>query len=165
MPNVGSDVGTAACRADLTFAPPVASRQGQRASAATGAGALGPGTSGKRSDDVRLFGGRAGALHARRNRQRWREEPDGMEAKRWSVDIEIDEHDGKTRAVARLHTRDRADLVGVGLARLNPADRDVPEIGDELATARALSELSHRLFDAAAEDIEGMTHEPVRNLR
>jgi hypothetical protein len=87
-----------------------------------------------------------------------------IETKRWSVEIEIDEHDGRTRAVARLHTRDQTHLVGVGLARLNPADRDVPEIGDELAAARALSDLSHKLFDAAADDIEGVTHEPVRNL-
>ena len=80
------------------------------------------------------------------------------EAKRWTVVIDIDEQDGRTRAVARLHTRDTHGLVGVGLARLNPADRDVPEIGDELAAARALSELSHHLLSATAEDIEAITH-------
>jgi hypothetical protein len=80
------------------------------------------------------------------------------EAKRWTVVIDIDEHDGRTRAVARLHTRDTDKLIGVGLARLNPADRDVPEIGDELAAARALSELGHHLLSAAAEDIESVTH-------
>jgi hypothetical protein len=83
------------------------------------------------------------------------------EAKRWTVVIDIDEHDGETRAVARLHTRDTDRLVGVGLARLNPADRDVPEIGDELAAARALSELGHHLLSAAADDIEAMTHAPA----
>ncbi|QYN20311.1 dsRBD fold-containing protein [Amycolatopsis sp. DSM 110486] len=41
-------------------------------------------------------------------------------------------------------------------------DRDVPEIGDELAAARALSELAQRLLEVAAGDIEGVTHEPVR---
>ncbi|MFR9802350.1 DUF1876 domain-containing protein [Pseudonocardia sp. RS010] len=76
------------------------------------------------------------------------------EAKRWTVAIDIDEHDGRTRAVARLHTRDADSVVGVGLARLNPTDRDVPEIGDELAVARALSELGHRLLEIAAEDLE-----------
>jgi len=80
------------------------------------------------------------------------------EAKRWNVVIDIDEHDGGTRAVARLHTRDTDNLVGVGLARRKPADRDVPEIGDELAAARALSELGHHLLSAAAEDIEAITH-------
>lgn len=78
--------------------------------------------------------------------------------KRWDVEIQIDEHERTTRAVARLHNRDATGLVGVGLARLNPSDRNVPEIGDELAVARALSELSHRLLEAAAGDIEQITH-------
>ncbi|MHA6794222.1 DUF1876 domain-containing protein [Pseudonocardia bannensis] len=78
-------------------------------------------------------------------------------ATQWTVSIDIDEHDGRTRAVARLHTRDSDRLVGVGLARLNPDDQDVPTIGDELAVARALSELSHRLLSTAADDIEGVT--------
>jgi Rv2632c-like len=37
----------------------------------------------------------------------------------------------------------------------------VPEIGDELTVARAMSELAHRLLDSAAADIEGITHRPV----
>ena len=74
--------------------------------------------------------------------------------KTWTVRIDIGEHDGRTKAVAHLHTGDTDQLVGVGLARLNPADRDVPEIGDELATARALADLGHRLLDAAIEDVE-----------
>ena len=84
--------------------------------------------------------------------------------KRWHVEIHLDEHDGNTRAMARLHHRDKIGLVGligVGLARLNPAGRDLPEIGDELAVARALSDLGHQLLDAAAGDIEQMTHQPV----
>jgi len=84
-----------------------------------------------------------------------------IETKRWNVVIEIDEHDGRTRAVASLHNRDADRLTGVGLARLNPADRDVPEIGDELAAARALADLSHQLLDTAAADIEQVTHEPA----
>jgi hypothetical protein len=55
------------------------------------------------------------------------------------------------------------ELTGVGLARCNPEDRDVHRIGDELAAAaRALFEPSHRLLEAAAEDIERITHEPAR---
>ena len=79
----------------------------------------------------------------------------------WTVTVDIDEHDGHTRAVARLHTRDTDELVGVGLARLNPADRDVPEIGGEIAVARALSDLSHRLMRTAAEDVEQISGEPA----
>ena len=81
------------------------------------------------------------------------------EVKSWTVTIDIDEHDGHTRAVARLKTRDTDRLVGVGLARLNPADRDVPEIGDEIAAARALGALSRRLLHAAGEDVERVSGE------
>jgi hypothetical protein len=87
------------------------------------------------------------------------------EGKRWTVVIDIDEHEGRTRAVARLHTRDATTIAGVGLARLNPADGDIPEIGDELAAARALSELGHLLLSTAAEDIEAVTHVPARLTR
>jgi len=81
--------------------------------------------------------------------------------KTWTVRIDIGEHEGRTRAVAHLRTRDTDQLVGVGSARLNPTDRDVPEIGDELAAARALSELGHRLLSAAIEDVEQMTGSPA----
>jgi hypothetical protein len=80
--------------------------------------------------------------------------------KHWHVGIQIDEHEGKTRALARLHHREELGLiglVGVGLAQLNPADRDVPEIG----VARALSDLSHQLLDAATGDIKQMAPQPI----
>jgi len=82
----------------------------------------------------------------------------------WTVEIFIDEHDDDrmTHAQARLHTGDRTALRGDGAARRHPADREVPEIGDELAAARALSDLSHRLLEAAADDIEQITHRPAR---
>ena len=83
------------------------------------------------------------------------------EAKQWRVEIFIDEHEERTRARARLHNPDHTNLVGVGLARLNPRDVSVPEIGDELAVARALSDLAHQLLDATAKDIEAMTHHPA----
>ena len=83
------------------------------------------------------------------------------EIKHWTVDIEIDEHEGRTRAVARLEPQEGNRLVGVGQARLSPADRDVPDIGDELAVARALSDLAHTLLEMAAGDIEQITHEPA----
>jgi hypothetical protein len=86
------------------------------------------------------------------------------EAKQWTVTVDIDEHDGRTRATARLRTRDTRSLAAVGTARLNPADRDVPEIGDELATARALSRLAHTLLDVAAADIEELTTTPPTSL-
>ena len=84
-----------------------------------------------------------------------------MREKNWRVDIVIDEHETRTRATARLHNPDEAHLVGIGTARLNPADTNVPEIGDELAASRALSDLAHQLLDAAAGDIEDVTHTPA----
>jgi len=87
-----------------------------------------------------------------------------MQEKSWSVNIVIDEHENQTRATARLRAENRAELEGVGLARLNPIDSDVPEIGDELATARALADLAHQLIEVTAADIEKITKEPP-NLR
>lgn len=88
--------------------------------------------------------------------------------KTWHVDVYLGEREGRTHAEARLHPGGpgtAVTLTGSGDARLNPADRDVPEIGDELAVARALSDLAHRLLHAAAEDIEDITHKPVVHLQ
>lgn len=80
--------------------------------------------------------------------------------KRWRIEVSIDEHENRTRARARLLDVE-PELVGFGMARLNPADRNVPAIGDELAVARALSDLMHKLLDAAARDIQTSTHRPA----
>jgi hypothetical protein len=79
----------------------------------------------------------------------------------WTVGIEIGEHDGHTRAVARLDGKDGDRMIGVGFARLSPADADVPEIGDEIAAARALTDLGRRLLRTATEDVEQATGEPA----
>ena len=78
-------------------------------------------------------------------------------AERWTVSIDVDEFDACTRAHARLHTRDSDKLVGTGEARLNPTDREVPEIGDELAAARALRDLADRLLDTGRADVEQLS--------
>ena len=82
--------------------------------------------------------------------------------KTWHVDVVIGEREGRTHAEARLRPAETVTLTGTGTARLNPSDQDVPEIGDELATARALSDLAHRLLHTAAEDIEAVTQEKAR---
>jgi hypothetical protein len=76
----------------------------------------------------------------------------------WPVEISLHEEDGKTRAEARL-TRDGAGMTGHGLARRNPDDREVIQVGEEIATARALSDLAHQLLSDAAGQIEGITHQ------
>jgi uncharacterized protein DUF1876 len=79
-------------------------------------------------------------------------------ARTWTVEIFIDEHEDqrRTHAQARLRTRDNTTLIGEGVALRNPADFEVPEIGDELAASRALADLSHRLLEAATGDVEQM---------
>jgi hypothetical protein len=81
----------------------------------------------------------------------------------WTVEITISEHEDErlTRADARLHSDARQPLHGKGEARRRPTDREVPEIGDELATARALADLAYQLLDVTAGDIEQFTHKPV----
>jgi hypothetical protein len=82
--------------------------------------------------------------------------------RRWSVDVLVGEDDGRTYAEARLLDDIGNNLLGKGRAALNPADRDIPEIGDEIAVARALTDLGHRLLVTAARDIRAVTREPVQ---
>lgn len=84
-----------------------------------------------------------------------------ISAKRWRVDVYVDEQEGQTYAEARLHSGSEIQLTGVGRARLSPHDTDVPEIGDELATARALNDLGEKLLHAADLDIGQITDEEV----
>jgi hypothetical protein len=79
--------------------------------------------------------------------------------KRWTVDIYLDEHPETrhTHAEARLHTGDPTDVRGVGTSSRNPRDPEVPEIGDELAAARALVDLAGKLRAAAAAEIEAVS--------
>jgi uncharacterized protein DUF1876 len=86
-----------------------------------------------------------------------------LHTRTWTVDITISEHDDERRtwAEAVLHSGARPELRGHGEARRRPNDREVPEIGDELATARALADLAYQLLDATSGDIEQFTHTPV----
>lgn len=79
------------------------------------------------------------------------------------VDVMIEELDERTRAKARLSWAGRK-FVGIGLSRLDPADEPVARIGDELAIARALSDLANQLFALTSNDIQASTHQPVTGL-
>jgi hypothetical protein len=76
----------------------------------------------------------------------------------WPVEISLHEENGKTRAEARL-IKNGGGVSGHGLARRNPDDQEVMQIGEEIAAARALSDLAHQLLSEAAGQIEGITHE------
>ncbi len=77
-----------------------------------------------------------------------------MHTRTWDVRVFISEDGSRTHAEAVLRTDAGTELRQAGTARRNPSDREVAEIGDELAVARALSGLAHDLLEAAAGDIE-----------
>lgn len=62
------------------------------------------------------------------------EEQQMSENKVWQIEIQINEHDYRTRALVRLHNRDETGLVGVGLARSarptrrTPSNRSCPDL-------------------------------------
>ncbi len=82
------------------------------------------------------------------------------ENKVWTLEISIGENADETEAQARLRL-DENELTGWGRARRNPADPRRPRVGEELAVSRALSDLSHQLLDAAANEIEAFAGGPV----
>ncbi|MEU5398746.1 DUF1876 domain-containing protein [Streptomyces sp. NPDC005963] len=77
----------------------------------------------------------------------------------WKVDLVLSEEDGTTRASAKLDTGS-GRLTGRGTARCSPADADIPKIGDELAAARAMRDLSGQLMREADRDLEAMGAAP-----
>jgi hypothetical protein len=79
----------------------------------------------------------------------------------WSVGITFTEDAERTRADAVLELADQR-FHGFGQAKRAPEDPSVPVIGQDLAAARALSDLSHQLLHAAAERIEAFEGHPVK---
>jgi hypothetical protein len=77
-----------------------------------------------------------------------------MHTRTWHLHIDFFEEEATTRAEVVLRTDAGTELRHVGLARRSPGDRDVAEIGDELAACRALSGLVHDLLDATIADLQ-----------
>ena len=77
------------------------------------------------------------------------------------IEISFEEDSVHTEARASVVLRG-ATFTGWGRARRNPSDTNVPMIGEQLATARALSDLAHELVEAAAETISEAEGQPVR---
>jgi hypothetical protein len=75
------------------------------------------------------------------------------ERKTWTAEIVIEETPDQTDAFVTLRTGD-SECTAQGHARRNPHDPSVPRIGEELATARALSELSSKLLEESARILE-----------
>ncbi len=88
-----------------------------------------------------------------------------LHAKDWTVRISVlgDDDDAEARVV--LIADSPRHLTAHGHSRRSSSDSPVPEIGDEVAVARALRRLADRLLDTAAEDIEDRTGEHDVTLR
>jgi Domain of unknown function (DUF1876) len=78
----------------------------------------------------------------------------------WTVEVIFTEDEDRTRADARMNAGGRV-LNGWGRARRNPTDPDVPVVGEELAAARALSDLANELVHEAARAVERFEGHPV----
>ena len=74
-------------------------------------------------------------------------------AKAFRVDVDVIEEGNTTDATARM-VIDGEEIVASGMARRNPDDPAMPEIGDELAVARALLLLARELGHKVDEGIE-----------
>lgn len=85
-----------------------------------------------------------------------------MHTKTWHVEIYLYEDDNRTRAEAVLRTDAGTELRHEGIARRNPSDRDIPEIGDELAACRAVTGLAHDLLEATVTDVTAADPEHER---
>jgi hypothetical protein len=103
---------------------------------------------------VQHFGG--AEIPARREGQ----PPPARHIKTWQVEVSLFESGDDTTAHAVLV----AEVPGIearGSAHRSPGDTAVPEIGDEVAVARALRRLSDRLLGVASEDIAAVEGHPV----
>jgi hypothetical protein len=71
-----------------------------------------------------------------------------------AVLIAVDEDTDRTHATAHLSWRSAA-LVGMGTARMDAGDAHALELRDELAVARALSNLASQMFATSMSEIDG----------
>ena len=83
---------------------------------------------------------------------------DSLEPHRWKLTFETREDDDHCDMVVHLDAGDRS-LSGRGRSRRNPADPKVPQVGEELAAARALHDLANHLVDDAWTVIETFPHD------
>ena len=83
------------------------------------------------------------------------------EANVWTVSITFSEEDDRTRADADLQGA-AVRLSGYGTSRRNPIDPNLPAIGEGIAAARALGDLSHHLLEHATHEIESWEGHPVK---
>jgi hypothetical protein len=77
-----------------------------------------------------------------------------------TVKIDVDRVGEGTTAVARMDWED-GELIGRGRTTLDPEDHFPAEVGENLAIARALSDIAGKLYAATASEIQLVTGERV----
>ncbi|WP_412078693.1 DUF1876 domain-containing protein [Streptomyces xanthophaeus] len=82
----------------------------------------------------------------------------------WKVRLYLFEEDQTTKARLELDTGTNK-LTGHGAARCAPQDQDVPEIGDELAVARAMENLALQLKRTAYGDMQALGTSSLQESR
>lgn len=90
------------------------------------------------------------------------QQPDGgRHVRSWSIAIDLFEHGEDTQAHVVLSSDAPGHLDAHGAAHRRSGDLAVPEIGDEIAVARALRHLADRLLDTASADLTEVEGHPV----
>jgi len=88
-------------------------------------------------------------------------EPTLPHVREWQVRVSIFESGDDTSANVVLLTEAPTHLTARGQSHRGTGDTSVPEIGDEVAVARALRHLADHLLDTAAQDVEAVTGENI----
>ena len=88
-------------------------------------------------------------------------EPTLGHVREWQVRVSIFESGDDTSANVVLLSDAPTHLTARGQSHRGDRDTAVPEIGDEVAVARALRHLADQLLKTAAQDIEAVTGEDV----
>ena len=77
----------------------------------------------------------------------------------WKLSFQFEEDEDHCEMVVHLDADDRS-LSGFGRSRRNPEDPMVPQVGEELAAARALHDLANHLTEDAWRIIEQFPKDP-----
>src|SRR5450631_4231179 len=86
--------------------------------------------------------------------------PTPPHVREWQVRVSIFESGDDTRANVVLLTEAPTHLTAGGQSHRGVGDTSMPEIGDEVAVARALRHRTDQLLDTAAQDLEAVTGSP-----
>ncbi|MFB6888282.1 DUF1876 domain-containing protein [Kitasatospora sp. NPDC056327] len=82
----------------------------------------------------------------------------------WHIEMEFREEGARTTAAALLRLGDGTELRAHGSASRHPSDPDQLRVGEEIAAARALSDLTSQLLTKAHGEIQEVSPVPTHPL-